>query len=70
MPTVWPSRSWPMKMLRSKISRRIARSASTMRLERLSIMASACSATASLLPPAWLRQSTPASVQAFRLTVS
>ena len=33
MPTVWPSRSCPMKMLRSIISRRIARSASTMRFD-------------------------------------
>ena len=33
-------------------------------------MPSACSATASLLPPAWLSTSTPASVQAFRFTVS
>jgi len=58
------SRSWPMKMLRSRISAADRRGRlQTMRLESGASIASACSATASLFcrrPE--LRQSTPASV--------
>ena len=61
MPTVWPNRSWPMKsvavedLVAARSPGRPRRCAS----RGSSIMASTCSATASLLPPAWLRHSTP-----------
>ena len=51
----------PMKTLRFMSCRRAcARSVSTTRLARQSIMPSTCSATASALPPDWLTTRTPA----------
>ena len=41
-----------------------------MRFESASIIAITCSATPSLLPPAWFTTATPAAVASFRLTVS
>ena len=50
--------------------RRIEWSANISRFDNDSIIAITCSATPSLLPPAWFTAATPALVQSSRLTVS
>ena len=70
-PTVRPYSSVPNSRDRSAaVPAAIASLASGMRFSSVRMKASACSATASALPPDWLQTATPARVQASTSTVS